>query len=89
MLRELLKVLRNDQGLRLELVGHTDATGTATHNQDLSERRALTVFSWLIRNGIERDRIKASGRGRMEPIADNETPQGRALNRRVEAKALD
>ncbi|MCW2241613.1 LCCL domain-containing protein [Azospirillum canadense] len=89
VLRDLLKALRGDPGLRLELVGHTDATGTAGHNQDLSERRALTVFTWLARNGIERDRLKASGHGRMEPIADNETAQGRALNRRVEAKALD
>jgi filamentous hemagglutinin family protein len=89
ILRELLNALRSDPGFRLELVGHTDATGTAAHNQDLSERRALTVYSWLIRNGIDRDRMKASGHGRMEPIADNDTPQGRALNRRVEAKALD
>jgi outer membrane protein OmpA-like peptidoglycan-associated protein len=89
VLRELLKALRSDPGLRLELVGHTDATGTAAHNQDLSERRALTVYSWLSRNGIDRDRMKANGRGRMEPIADNGTSQGRALNRRVEAKTLD
>ena len=89
VLQELLATLRDDPGLRVDLVGHTDSNGTSAHNQDLSERRAATVYFWLIRHGISRDRLLSSGRGFMEPIADNATTEGRALNRRVEVKALD
>jgi outer membrane protein OmpA-like peptidoglycan-associated protein len=88
VLRELLATLNSDPGLRVDLIGHTDSTGTSPHNRDLSERRAATVYAWLVRNGIARDRLRSSGRGMAEPIADNGTPEGRALNRRVEVKAL-
>lgn len=89
VLRELFATLKSDQTLRVDLIGHTDSVGSSEHNKDLSERRAATVYFWLVRNGIERDRLRSNGRGFTEPIADNATAEGRALNRRVEVKAID
>jgi outer membrane protein OmpA-like peptidoglycan-associated protein len=66
------------------VVGHTDNTGTAAFNQDLSQRRASSVASSLIRNGVASTRFQVVGRGEDEPIASNLTEQGRAQNRRVE-----
>jgi outer membrane protein OmpA-like peptidoglycan-associated protein len=70
-------------------VGHTDSQGSAPYNLDLSQRRAAAVYLWLIQHGIDSGRLRSDGRGLMEPIADNETETGRALNRRVEVKALN
>ena len=66
------------------VVGHTDNTGTAAFNQDLSQRRASSVASSLIRNGVASGRFTVVGRGEDEPIASNLTPEGMAQNRRVE-----
>jgi outer membrane protein OmpA-like peptidoglycan-associated protein len=74
VLRELLETLQRDQALRINLIGHTDANGTSVHNQDLSERRAAAVYYWLVRNGINRDRLRSSGRGFAEPIAVSAQP---------------
>jgi outer membrane protein OmpA-like peptidoglycan-associated protein len=68
----------------LEVVGHTDSTGSAEYNQRLSERRAGTVAVYLNNRGVDQRRILAYGRGLTQPIADNATAAGRALNRRVE-----
>lgn len=64
--------------------GHTDARGTDAYNEDLSQRRAQSVRSRLVSQGVSADRIRAVGRGESEPIASNKTPEGRANNRRVE-----
>jgi outer membrane protein OmpA-like peptidoglycan-associated protein len=69
---------------RMTVVGHTDATGSESYNQQLSERRAEAVRSELIRNGVPAERLSAIGRGESEPRADNSTDTGRAQNRRVE-----
>lgn len=66
------------------VVGHTDNTGSAAYNQDLSQRRAQAVASVLINGGVAPRRIIASGRGEDQPIASNLTAEGRALNRRVD-----
>ncbi len=66
------------------VTGHTDNTGAAAYNQDLSQRRAQSVASVLIEGGVAPRRIIASGRGEDQPIASNLTPEGRALNRRVD-----
>jgi outer membrane protein OmpA-like peptidoglycan-associated protein len=66
------------------VVGHTDNTGSAAHNQQLSERRAQSVASVLIAGGVNPGRIIASGRGEDQPIASNLTPEGRQENRRVD-----
>jgi len=68
----------------VEVVGHTDSTGSAEYNQALSERRAATVATYLANREIDRQRILAYGQGEMQPVADNSTAAGRAANRRVE-----
>ncbi|WP_068109593.1 OmpA family protein [Tropicimonas marinistellae] len=67
-----------------EIIGHTDNTGDAAHNQDLSERRALSVSQVLTANGVAAYRLSATGRGEDAPVASNLTDEGRALNRRVD-----
>jgi outer membrane protein OmpA-like peptidoglycan-associated protein len=89
VLQELLKTLQDEPSLRLELIGHTDSQGSAPYNLDLSQRRAAAVYLWLIQHGVDSGRLRSDGRGLMEPIADNATDSGRALNRRVEAKAIN
>lgn len=69
---------------RVEVIGHTDATGSAAHNMDLSQRRAQSVAGILRAAGVAPNRIVAVGRGLTQPIASNNTPEGRAQNRRVE-----
>lgn len=77
-------VLKEYNKTIIEVVGHTDSTGSAEYNQALSERRAATVASYINTRGIDRQRILAFGRGLTQPIADNSTAAGRAANRRVE-----
>ena len=71
---------------RLHVIGHTDSTGPEDYNQGLSERRAQAVANWMIEQGIPADRITASGMGESQPVADNSTREGRAMNRRVVVK---
>ncbi|MCC6863935.1 MAG: OmpA family protein [Rhodobacteraceae bacterium] len=68
----------------IDIVGHTDNSGTAVYNQDLSQRRALSVAQVLLGNGVPGNRVNAYGRGEGQPVASNLTPEGRARNRRVE-----
>ncbi|NGP53436.1 OmpA family protein [Thioalkalivibrio sp. XN8] len=70
----------------VEVTGHTDSTGSAEYNQALSERRAATVATYLVNRGVDQQRILAFGRGQTQPVADNSTAEGRALNRRVEIR---
>ncbi|SET16538.1 Outer membrane protein OmpA [Paracoccus homiensis] len=69
---------------RIEVIGHTDNTGSAAYNQDLSQRRAQSVAGILTAGGVSSARIVAVGRGEDQPTASNATDQGRAQNRRVE-----
>jgi outer membrane protein OmpA-like peptidoglycan-associated protein len=69
---------------RVEVIGHTDNTGTAAYNQDLSQRRAAAVAAVLRGSGVPAARLAALGRGEDAPVASNLTPEGRAQNRRVE-----
>ena len=68
----------------VQVVGHTDNTGAAAYNQDLSERRASAVAGVLIDAGVSAARIRPVGMGEDQPVASNLTPEGRAVNRRVE-----
>lgn len=68
----------------VQVVGHTDSTGSDEYNQTLSERRAGTVAGYLNNQGVSAQRTLAFGRGESQPVADNSTAQGRSLNRRVE-----
>jgi outer membrane protein OmpA-like peptidoglycan-associated protein len=65
-------------------VGHTDNTGSAAYNYDLSQRRAASVAAVLRNSGVAGSRLQIVGRGFDQPIASNATAQGRAQNRRVE-----
>jgi outer membrane protein OmpA-like peptidoglycan-associated protein len=70
----------------VDVYGHTDSTGSATYNMDLSKRRADAVARYLISRGVSSARIQTQGMGMNYPVADNNTTEGRALNRRVEIK---
>lgn len=69
---------------RIRVVGHTDSKGTDAYNQGLSERRANSAAEYLISQGVSPQKVTSQGKGESEPVADNETDEGRAQNRRVE-----
>lgn len=83
-IEQILELLEQDPELQLAVNGHTDDTGGAEHNQRLSETRAQSVVAALTGAGIDAARLEAGGFGQSEPVADNDTEQGRAQNRRVE-----
>lgn len=70
-------------GVNVEIVGHTDGEGGVEINQEISERRANAVLDRLVQLGVAPERLRARGAGESEPIADNETDEGRAANRRI------
>lgn len=80
--------LRGQGGMKVQIVGHTDATGGTEHNLKLSKLRALAVKSYLMGKGIAPTRMTTQGYGESKPIAENKTPAGRAQNRRVEFNVL-
>lgn len=69
---------------RVRIAGHTDSTGSDTYNQQLSERRAQAVANYLMGRGVASSRISTVGHGETQPVASNDTPEGRQANRRVE-----
>jgi outer membrane protein OmpA-like peptidoglycan-associated protein len=77
-------VLNDYEKTYVDVVGHTDSTGRADYNQQLSVRRAQSVADYLMSREVIPERLVVTGRGQTQPIASNETPEGRALNRRVE-----
>jgi OOP family OmpA-OmpF porin len=84
VLDEALAVLKASPTLTGEVQGHTDSTAAAEYNQKLSEARARAVSDYFIKQGIAPGRIRAVGFGETRPVASNDTPEGRAFNRRVE-----
>jgi outer membrane protein OmpA-like peptidoglycan-associated protein len=87
-LEKLKTLLLNNPQMKIEIRGHTDNTGSKQHNQILSENRAKTVVNYLISKGIKPERIQSKGYGDTIPRATNDTPEGRALNRRTEFKVI-
>lgn len=83
-LDKVVAVLKSQPAWKLTIEGHTDSTGGEAHNQDLSNRRAEAVKSYLIAAGVAADRLAARGLGASAPLASNDTPLGRSQNRRVE-----
>ncbi len=83
-LQELAANLQRYPETNVEIIGHTDNTGAADYNFDLSTRRAGAVGQVLVGAGVSSGRITAVGRGEDQPVASNLTEEGRALNRRVE-----
>jgi OmpA-OmpF porin, OOP family len=87
-LREVASILKADSRLRVEVGGHTDSVGDPARNQTLSERRAQAVKDFLVKEGVNPNQLTVRGYGASRPVDTNETPAGRANNRRVEFKAL-
>jgi outer membrane protein OmpA-like peptidoglycan-associated protein len=77
-------ILTRNPTLVITVEGHTDSVGSAESNQLLSVARAESAKQWFIEAGIDPARVFAVGYGETRPIADNETPEGRAQNRRIE-----
>lgn len=87
-LGEVISIMKEYPDVLLTVEGHTDNQGGAEMNKGLSQRRAATVVRYLTSKGITADRLSSAGYGLERPIATNGTPAGRALNRRVEMKAI-
>lgn len=87
-LNRVVTILENMPNLRIEIAGHTDDRGSYEYNYNLSKSRAKSVVNYLIEKGIDKDRLEFEGYAFKKPIADNETEEGRQLNRRVEFKII-
>ncbi|MFO7894040.1 MAG: OmpA family protein [Longimicrobiales bacterium] len=83
-LEELASSVEDYPRTNVLVIGHTDATGSDAYNQDLSERRAQSAASYVAGQGVTEDRLSTRGMGEDDPVATNETEEGRQLNRRVE-----
>jgi len=86
---EAVQVLKQNPGLKVQIQGHTDNIGNASYNQKLSEKRAESVRQFFLKNGIAADRLSATGYGLTQPVATNDTEEGRAQNRRVQIKPIN
>lgn len=88
-LNRVLIFMEANPGIAIEIAGHTDSTGSALYNQELSARRAETVVNYLESKGIESGRIISMGYGDKRPVATNDSEAGRALNRRTEMTIIE
>jgi OOP family OmpA-OmpF porin len=89
VLNEAAALLQKHERVVVEVAGHTDSTGSDEYNQGLSERRANAVKDYLTAQGVTATRLSARGYGESQPVASNDTKEGRAENRRVELIVLD
>jgi outer membrane protein OmpA-like peptidoglycan-associated protein len=83
-LKQLLQLLQINQRMMIEIRGHTDNVGSDSDNQQLSEKRAQSVYHYLVAAGVTKERLLYIGFGESVPIADNDTEDGRQRNRRTE-----
>lgn len=83
-INRIVTLMTENPDLKFSVEGHTDSTGNAASNQTLSEQRSQAIVAKLVELGIAQDRLTAVGKGQNSPIADNNTDEGRAKNRRVE-----
>ncbi len=84
-LKEIAKVLTENPGVRVKIIGHTDGDGADAANLDLSKRRGASVKNELVKSfGIDASRLESDGMGKSQPVAPNDSPVNKALNRRVE-----
>lgn len=86
ILFDAAKTLLKNPNLNVEIQGYTDNIGSEQYNKKLSQKRADAVKNYLISKGVSENRLKAVGYGEANPIADNKTAEGRAMNRRIEFK---
>lgn len=87
-LRKILRFLKENPSVRVEISGHTDNTGSPSYNVQLSERRAQSVNNYLVENGVSAERLTRKGYGSQLPIAPNDSEEGRQKNRRIEFKII-
>jgi len=87
-LNELVDALKSKTSLCIEIAGHTDNVGTPESNQKLSTDRANAVRDYLLKHGIKPKRVTSKGYGETQPVASNETPEGRQQNRRTEVRII-
>ncbi|MFI5131447.1 MAG: OmpA family protein [Chitinophagales bacterium] len=87
-LEELVGYLKHKEDIKVEIAGHTDDVGSAADNLKLSQQRADAIRAYLIKKGIKPGRVTAKGYGATNPVADNDTDEGRQLNRRTEVRIL-
>lgn len=85
-LDQWVRFLKGRLDVEIELIGHTDNTGSDEYNLQLSQKRAEAVARYLMEKGIRGNRIKARGEGKLSPVADNGTAEGRGRNRRVDIR---
>lgn len=83
-LDQVVDFLKNNPSVHIEIAGHTDNSGSAAHNAQLSESRAFEVYKYLFLHHIKKERMSYKGFGATVPVASNDTPEGRAQNRRTE-----
>jgi len=79
----LVNFMKKNANVKVEIGGHTDHIGAEKDNEVLAGNRALAVRDYLVKKGIPETRVTSKGYGEREPIATNDTPEGRALNRRT------
>ena len=89
LLDDITTALKHFPKWRLRITGHTDSTGDAAYNEELSMNRANAIKQALVERGIDAARLETLGVGEKQPVASNDTPEGQALNRRVELVRLD
>jgi outer membrane protein OmpA-like peptidoglycan-associated protein len=87
-LQKILKFLQDNKTIRVEISGHTDNTGSAVYNKQLSQKRAQSVYDYLIQNGISGQQLVPKGYGSEQPIADNTSEEGKQKNRRIQFKII-
>ena len=83
-LAEFANSMEEFDGAKILIVGHTDSKGSESYNQELSGRRSDSAANYLQKQGVDPSRLRTAGRGESEPVASNQTPEGRQQNRRVE-----
>jgi OOP family OmpA-OmpF porin len=83
VLEQVATGLKSHPGIKVEIQGHTDSTGSASYNMGLSQRRAESVLDYLVKAGVSTDQVTARGYGATMPVESNSTSAGRAKNRRV------
>jgi OmpA-OmpF porin, OOP family len=88
VLDSLVSTMKKHHDYKWEIGGYTDGIGSVNYNIKLSQRRAQAVVDYLVSKGVDRNNLKVVGYGKANPIATNETPEGRSMNRRVEIKVL-
>jgi len=86
---DAMAIVQHHPNATFEVAGHTDAVGSDTYNQSLSQRRASNVSAYLVQKGVDASRMTAVGYGESQPVADNSTEAGRAENRRVELRITE